>query len=86
MELKNVLYDLCSCIESVYLQYVQNKIEKINSDYLSHLYLLNKPSNFEYKNEIISATIIGVSDIGKLQLKQIGGTIIECDVKEIIFL
>ena len=92
-DLDKCLSQLCSCIESRYLQLSANRFEKINEDYLQNLYRFGEWANYHYKGEKLKAKIIGVTKIGKLVLsvgllseEKENGKRIECDFKEIIFL
>ena len=83
--LKECLSLLCSCIDERYEQLRNENIDSIDADYLSALYRKGEKALYKYNNEIISATIIDVSEEGMLILEK-EGKMIECDLKEIIFL
>jgi BirA family biotin operon repressor/biotin-[acetyl-CoA-carboxylase] ligase len=63
-----------------------SQYSRINTEYSENLFLLGKPSPFEWKGERISATITGVDHSGKLQLMDENDRLISADLKEIIFL
>lgn len=80
--LKNVL----SHIEKRYQQLKDNDSYQINFDYKKALYRLNDFNLFKYKESVISARIIGVTEYGQIKLLQKNGEEIICDLKEIEFL
>jgi len=84
-DLEDNLEQLCSCIESRYLQLKANHFEKINEDYLQNLYRFDEWANFNSKGEIIKARITGITKIGKLVLGKENGEKFECDFKEVEF-
>ena len=79
----DVLQGICINIEKRYLDLKSRKIKKINSDYLSNLYLYQEFSNYKYKNKSIKAKITGVSEFGELELIDIKGKKLKCMFKEI---
>jgi len=86
-------FDLDKCfnglVNSVNLRYSQLKQggeDEINHDYLNSLYLYQREANYKIENEIFLATIIGISQIGKLILQKENGNVIECNFKEVEFL
>jgi BirA family transcriptional regulator, biotin operon repressor / biotin---[acetyl-CoA-carboxylase] ligase len=84
--LRDCLTLLCSCLEKRY-GYLRNEgINLLDEDYLSALYRKGESALYIYKNEMISATIIDISEEGMLILETMEGKIIECDFKEIVFL
>ena len=83
--LNEVMEALCSTLEKRYLQLRNQKQETINADYLSSIYLLNKEVDFMFNSEKITASITGVSALGKLQLKKTTGEKLEADFKEVAF-
>ncbi len=85
MDLNTCIEKLCENIEARYLQLKANKIEKINADYLSKLYLLNEWHNYRVNGNTLEGKITGVSEIGKLKLETKLGDVREFDLKEIEF-
>ncbi len=85
-DVKEELLNLTAFIQARYLQFIQGKDTNIHSDYLKHLYKFNVDAEYMIDNKNVMASIIGVTENGKLQLKIEDGTIIECDLKEIKFL
>ena len=80
--LKNVL----SHIEKRYQQLKNNESFQINNDYKKALYRLNDFNLFKYKETMISARIVGVTEFGQIKLFQKDDTEIICDLKEIEFI
>ena len=91
-DLEECLSQLCSCMESRYLQLMENHFKKINEDYLQNLYRFEEWANYKYKGETLKAKISGITKIGKLVLfvgllseEKENGEILECDFKEVEF-
>jgi len=80
--LKNIL----SHIEKRYQQLKDNDTFQINTDYKKALYRLNDFNLFKYKETMISARIVGVTEYGQIKLLQKDNTEIICDLKEIEFI
>lgn len=80
--LKNVL----SHIQKRYEQLKNNDTYQINFDYKKALYRLNDFNLFKYKETVISARIVGVTEYGQIKLLQKNGAEIICDLKEIEFI
>ncbi len=85
-DLKECFEDMCSCIESRYLQLKRKENSKIDSDYIKSMYRFGEWSSYKFKAGIINAKICGVSEIGKLILEKENGEKLECDVKDVRFL
>jgi BirA family transcriptional regulator, biotin operon repressor / biotin---[acetyl-CoA-carboxylase] ligase len=84
-DIEELLYQLLFFIERRYLLLKASNESLIDSDYLHYLYKMNQPNRFKVKGKEITGVIIGVSLIGKLQVK-INENIEEFDLKEIEFL
>jgi BirA family biotin operon repressor/biotin-[acetyl-CoA-carboxylase] ligase len=83
----NMIIELLSQkIEAYYLKLKSASLEAINTNYLNQLYQLKEKKNYQIANEIIEGEIIGVSEVGKLQLQLNDLSIKELDLKEIIFI
>jgi BirA family biotin operon repressor/biotin-[acetyl-CoA-carboxylase] ligase len=83
----NVIIELLSQkIEAYYLKLKSASLVAINTNYLNQLYQLNEKKNYQIANEIVEGKIIGVSEIGKLQLQLNDLSVKEFDLKEIIFI
>jgi len=83
----NLIIELLSQkIEAYYLKLKSASLEAINTKYLNQLYQLKEKKNYQIANEIIEGEIIGVSEVGKLQLQLNNLSIKELDLKEIIFI
>jgi BirA family biotin operon repressor/biotin-[acetyl-CoA-carboxylase] ligase len=85
-DLKDCLKLLCSCIDKRYELLCSDGINLLDEDYLSALYRKGESALYIYNNEMISATIIDISEEGMLILDTMEEKIIECDFKEIVFL
>lgn len=84
-DLMQVLEKLSEFVEPRYLQLKANKLESIDALYLQHLYQLNEWHNYTSGNQLFEGKIIGISDIGKLQVELKTNEIKEFDLKEIKF-
>jgi BirA family biotin operon repressor/biotin-[acetyl-CoA-carboxylase] ligase len=84
-DLKECLSLLCSKIDKRYKQLKEMQYNKLSAEYLSSLYRKGEDAKYIYKEQVISAVIIGVSDEGKLILKTPNNELIKCDFKEIEF-
>lgn len=85
VNLQHVLAEICSQIEGLYLKLRNADYTDIAENYVSKLYKLNEKWLYRQNGEIFEGTIVGVSDIGMLRLKQANG-IIEYNFKEIEFI
>lgn len=82
--LEETLEQVLNFIDSHYLKFKASNLD-VSELYLKYLYRYNQLVNFEINGEITSATIIGVNNIGKLELKL--NNKVECfDLKELKFL
>jgi len=71
--LMDLLGEICSIIESRYLQLKAGKTEKLKDEYLSQLYLKDTWALFRFDNEIQKGKIQGLSSIGQLILETANG-------------
>lgn len=85
LNLNELLNQLLFFIEKRYLLLKAGKENIIDKDYLSRLYWFNEPRNFKINEESVRAIIVGIDNIGKLQVK-INNEIRAFDLKEIEFL
>jgi BirA family biotin operon repressor/biotin-[acetyl-CoA-carboxylase] ligase len=84
-DLDECLAQLCSYIESRYLQLKTDHYAQIDTDYLKNLYRFGEWANYKRKSEIFKAKSTGVTKAGKLILETEKGKILECDFKEVEF-
>ncbi len=76
---------LCECIEPRYFQLKNGRHDELYLDYLSHLYRYQELALFQRPNgEAFMGMIMGVSDIGKLQIET-SGKMEEFGIKEVKF-
>ncbi|MDP3467104.1 MAG: biotin--[acetyl-CoA-carboxylase] ligase [Daejeonella sp.] len=71
--LMDLLGEICSIIESRYLQLKAGKTVKLRDEYLSQLYLKDTWALFRFDNEIQNGKIQGLSSIGQLILETANG-------------
>jgi BirA family biotin operon repressor/biotin-[acetyl-CoA-carboxylase] ligase len=55
-------------------------------EYLNHLLFLDEEREYEVRGEKIIGKIIGVNGYGLLQIQTKNGVILECDLKEVVYL
>lgn len=72
-DLDRVLHRVLSCIEGYYLQLLASRDAGVESDYIKHLYLLNKPATFQGKTGPFEGTIRGVDTSGRLLVEDKDG-------------
>jgi BirA family biotin operon repressor/biotin-[acetyl-CoA-carboxylase] ligase len=82
LDLNQVFQRLCQSIELHYLWMINGKWKKIKSDYQEALFGIGKTLIFRQNKTEFQGAIIGVSEIGKLQIQQ-GDEIKEYAFKEI---
>lgn len=85
-KLEELLHQFLPFIERRIQQLYNSDLKLIKKDYLNNLLYFNVLKKYLVKEEIINASIIGISEYGKLLLQTDSGTTIECDLKEIKFL
>jgi BirA family transcriptional regulator, biotin operon repressor / biotin---[acetyl-CoA-carboxylase] ligase len=81
-----VLQEILTEINLYYELLCQKEHAKIDSDYISVLYWLNEKQMFRSEAEDFSGEIIGVNEIGQLQIRKENGEILEFHFKEVEFL
>lgn len=81
-ELKETLDNLLIYLEKRYMQIRMAKYQVLNEDYLSHLMGYQQALTYQIGKKTQQATILGVSSLGKLQLK-VNGVLEEYGMKEI---
>lgn len=84
-DLRTLLSEICSHIESYYLNLKAGKVDFIRESYLSRLYWLNETKDFKTSDGIFNGSIKTVRDNGLLVVNN-KGTEIEFSFKEIEFL
>lgn len=67
-DLEILLSEICSAVEVRYLQLMSGKNDKLNSDYLNHLYKFNEISRFAVNGKIREGCICGISAEGYLEV------------------
>jgi BirA family transcriptional regulator, biotin operon repressor / biotin---[acetyl-CoA-carboxylase] ligase len=84
-DMKLLLDDFRTTLESWYTELKSGEIEKIEHAYLNRLYLLGKPSNYSDANGKFVACIKGVLPEGELELVLKSGEIRRYGFKEVEF-
>ena len=82
--LQSVFEGILSAIEARYFQLRQNNMAQLRDDYLAHLYRKNVPSTFVSGSQQFAGEILGVDELGRLQIL-IKGEVKIFDTKEIAF-
>lgn len=81
-----VLNEILSGINGYYSALKEGLSEKIDSEFVSVMYGLHELRDFRTETEIFSGEIIGVNEIGQLQIKKQDGKVLQFHFKEVEFL
>jgi len=84
-DIKESINKLCLNIEEKYIQLKNDETESLDNEYLNSLLYYQKFNHYEYNGNIIEAKITGINKYGKLILIDKKNQVIECDMKEIVF-
>ena len=82
----HILAEVLSAINFYYELLCQEEYDKIDHDYISALYRINEKHKFKTEGEEFQGSIIGVNEIGQLQIRKKDGSISEFHFKEVEFL
>ena len=85
VNLEMILAEICSLIESMYLQLRASNDTLIKDAYVSNLYRINKLASYRQNGEVFEGTIKGVSEGGLLSI-DVDGKLATFNFKEIEFL
>ena len=85
-DLNKLLSQLCSSIESRYLQLKAGKNQLLDKNYLDRLFRLNESHQYEIDNKNFKGIIVGVTSTGRLILQLSDGKQIYLDLKEVKFI
>ena len=83
--LGTLLEDFLIVFEKRFHQLKMEEAKQIDEDYLKVFYKLNQHAAFMVKGERIFATIRGVNQYGWLQLQYDNGSVMEYDIKQVVF-
>jgi len=83
---EEILTDVLSGINYYYNLLKNGEFNKINSEFISVLYRLNEIHLFRTENEDFQGRIIGVNEIGQLQIRKANSELLEFHFKEVEFL
>lgn len=84
LDLESCFQRLCTSVEARYMQLKGGKDNVINEQYHNSLFGLNEEREFLIDNKKTIAEIVGVDDLGKLNLKE-NGTVTAYDLHHIVF-
>jgi BirA family biotin operon repressor/biotin-[acetyl-CoA-carboxylase] ligase len=85
-DLNDCLELLCNDLNKRYLQLINGELEKLDGDYLNHLYRFGRFHPYRYHEMHIQAKITGVDEFGRLILVSSDGQELTCHQKEIEFI
>jgi BirA family transcriptional regulator, biotin operon repressor / biotin---[acetyl-CoA-carboxylase] ligase len=85
INLDTLLDNYLKLFDQRYKQLTDKKTEEIDVEYLSALFRSGILSKFVYKGKEIMARITGVNEFGWLRLLTADDKILECEMKEIVF-
>lgn len=83
-DLQSSLESLLHCLERRYLQLMQGRFNDLRIEYLDKLFRINEMHSFSGAQGTFSGTIMGIDDVGRLQIN-INGNEQSFDIKEIKF-
>jgi len=81
-----ILSEILSGINWYYALLREEKEEIIDQEFESVLYRLNEKYFYKAKEDVFEGEIIGVNEIGQLQIRKIDGKVLEFHFKEVEFL
>lgn len=84
-DLKDILSQICNCIEGYYLQLKAGRFDFVRNLYLSRLYWLNEARSFKSELGVFTGRITDVKENGLLVVQHDGGEAVY-NLKEIAFL
>jgi BirA family biotin operon repressor/biotin-[acetyl-CoA-carboxylase] ligase len=73
---------LLASIDNRYSQLLYGSYEQLENDYLSRLYRLNEWHNFMSSGRVFKGMVSGISESGRLKIKEANGCTSEYDFKE----
>lgn len=85
VNLAALLSDICSEIESLYLQLKAGAYTFLTNAYVDKLYKINTPSIYRHNGEVFEGIIRGITDLGLLNVEK-EGKVVQFNFKEIEFL
>ena len=85
VNLQLLLAEICSQIESLYLQLKAEKYSFLRDTYLAKMYKINTTALYRQNGEVFEGIIVGVTDSGLLNIKR-GDEIMQYNFKEIEFI
>jgi BirA family biotin operon repressor/biotin-[acetyl-CoA-carboxylase] ligase len=80
-----LLSEICIQIESLYLQLKSGSYTFLTNAYVDKLYKINTASMYRHNGEVFEGTIIGITDLGLLNVMR-NGKAVQFNFKEIEFL
>lgn len=81
-----ILSEILTGINGYYSLLVDGQEEEIDQEFISVLYQLNEKHYYKTEVEIFEGEIIGVNEIGQLQIRKNNGEVLEFHFKEVEFL
>ena len=85
-DLSKMLDNLLKKIDFYYRELMEEKYEEIDAKFLKYLYRINEWCDFKDKSHEYKGKIIGVNDIGQLQIEEESGAVNTYNFKEVKFL
>ncbi len=83
---EKVFQELLSSVDYYYQVWQRKQVQRIESAYLERLFRFNQTAAFNIDGETRQATLVGVKQNGRLQLKIETGQVLDFDIKEVEFL
>lgn len=85
-DLDELLGRLCHALDRRYHQLSSGAMKELDGDYLNLLYRFGEQADYEVSGIRYRATIIGIGRYGSLLLEVSKEKVLECDLKEVVFL
>jgi len=83
--LEEALNQLCSFIDVRYFQLIQKNFDLIDQDYMTNLYRCDIWASYSDQDGDFEGRILGVDEIGQLEIEKRNGEIVKYQFKEVIF-
>lgn len=84
IDLSQIRAQMSSRLEYYYLKLRNGDLDYLRRSYLDHLYRMGKLSSFIIHDQLVEGTIIGIDDLGKIQVN-IDNNLRSFDLREIIY-
>lgn len=84
--LQTELQELLGCLNNRYQSLENGAVKKLQRDYLDKLFQLGVEAQYQYDGNVITGTIQGIDEFGRLLVLEKTGRLLCCDIKEIQYM